>query len=425
VLFLVNNQWVPPSQTARNPETGQFAYLVNNEWQIADPFKKEEEQGFLDKFLSAARPEILPESAPTQAIAPSEVKTQNPLMGAVARTAGLAGAALEVPDTLAQLMSNLTGLPKDQVFELPIDTVGKKFADKALNYEKDVGYAPSTELKDLTENPLNAVPFIAERVITSIPDMAAAVSMAPAYFAARTNEILKSRVENDKKTLAEATVGDVSAAAGAAAFETLFEKFATGRLLPGAGVTGKTAPGRIAKETGIQAGTEFAEEFGTYSAETAGTQRGFDLEEAALAGLEGAIVGGGLGSTVQATKEAIDAYKGPQTPTATTPTTTPAAAPAAAAAAQPPAAAAPTAAAPTTPPAGPSPVTPVTPSAGILGGYTNPADQTETQIIPAPNGQFQVLMIDTATGQTQDGGTFGTFDEANNKGLMIVPRGNV
>jgi hypothetical protein len=42
VLFLVNNQWTPPSQVAKNPETGQMAYLVNNQWQI-DPQEKEEE----------------------------------------------------------------------------------------------------------------------------------------------------------------------------------------------------------------------------------------------------------------------------------------------------------------------------------------------------------------------------------------------
>jgi hypothetical protein len=49
VLFLVNNQWVPPSSTAKNPQTGQMAYLVNNEWQIVDPIKKPEEPGFLER----------------------------------------------------------------------------------------------------------------------------------------------------------------------------------------------------------------------------------------------------------------------------------------------------------------------------------------------------------------------------------------
>lgn len=34
VLFLVNNQWVKPTQTATNPDTGENAYLVNNAWQV-------------------------------------------------------------------------------------------------------------------------------------------------------------------------------------------------------------------------------------------------------------------------------------------------------------------------------------------------------------------------------------------------------
>jgi hypothetical protein len=248
------------------------------------------------------------EPAPERFTPPEEPfieKTQNPLKGFVARSAGLGGAAAEVPDTFAQLMSNLTGLPKDQIFELPVDTVGKSFADKALDYERDIGYAPSTQLGDIADNPLTIFPFIAERIITSIPDMAAAYAAAPAYVVARTNEILKERVKNDDKTLAEATVGDVAASAAAATFEAMFERFATGRLLRGAGVTGKTAPGRIAKETAIQGGTEFAEEVGAYAGETAGTKRGFDVEEAGLAGLEGMIVGGGLGAGAQTAKEVL------------------------------------------------------------------------------------------------------------------------
>ena len=34
VLFLVNDQWVKPTQTAINPKTGENAFLVNNEWQM-------------------------------------------------------------------------------------------------------------------------------------------------------------------------------------------------------------------------------------------------------------------------------------------------------------------------------------------------------------------------------------------------------
>jgi len=33
VLFLVDNQWVPPAQTAKN-DKGDTAYLINNRWEI-------------------------------------------------------------------------------------------------------------------------------------------------------------------------------------------------------------------------------------------------------------------------------------------------------------------------------------------------------------------------------------------------------
>jgi hypothetical protein len=69
VLFLVNNQWTPPSQTAKNPKTGQSAYLVNNEWQILDPFKMGQESG--------------------------EAKTTNPFLGFVGRGAELIGSGVE------------------------------------------------------------------------------------------------------------------------------------------------------------------------------------------------------------------------------------------------------------------------------------------------------------------------------------------
>jgi hypothetical protein len=50
VLFLVDNQWVKPTQTAINPDTGENAFLVNNAWQVmpmpkpAEPIVSPEEQ---------------------------------------------------------------------------------------------------------------------------------------------------------------------------------------------------------------------------------------------------------------------------------------------------------------------------------------------------------------------------------------------
>jgi DNA-binding protein H-NS/K+/H+ antiporter YhaU regulatory subunit KhtT len=403
VLFLVNNQWTPPSQTAKNPKTGQSAYLVNNEWQILDPFKMEQESG--------------------------EAKTTNPFLGFVGRGAELIGSGVEAVAEvgerlgdkleLAMPLSNLT--PEQVKNEQQLKPLFD-FAKSLEDFNKNIGYSPSTKLSDLPGNPLKTIPFVAERVITSTPDMAAAFAAAPAYFTARTKEILDERVKNDNKTLDDATIGDVSTAAGAAAFETLFERFAVGRLLPGGGATGKTAPGRIAKETGIQSGTEFAEEFGTYAAETAGTKKGFDLEEASLAGLEGAIVGGGLGATVQTSKEGLDAYRrskdqtspdaepedpipttpaGPVDPTLTTPITpTPVLEQEAAIAPAPQIA----------------PVSQPTP----IQIYNNPLDEVTAEVIANPDNRFSVRMTDLTTGQTMDGGTFDTADEANARAAQSI-----
>jgi DNA-binding protein H-NS len=403
VLFLVNNQWTPPSQTAKNPKTGQSAYLVNNEWQILDPFKMGQESG--------------------------EAKTTNPFLGFVGRGAELIGSGVEAVAEvgerlgdkleLAMPLSNLT--PEQVKNEQQLKPLFD-FAKSLEDFNKNIGYSPSTKLSDLPGNPLKTIPFVAERVITSTPDMAAAFAAAPAYFTARTKEILDERVKNDNKTLDDATIGDVSTAAGAAAFETLFERFAVGRLLPGGGATGKTAPGRIAKETGIQSGTEFAEEFGTYAAETAGTKKGFDLEEASLAGLEGAIVGGGLGATVQTSKEGLDAYRRskdqtspdaePEDPISTTP-----AGPVD-----------PTLTAPITP-------TPVLEQEGAIAPapqiapvsqptpiqiYNNPLDEVTAEVIANPDNRFSVRMTDLTTGQTMDGGTFDTADEANARAAQSI-----
>ena len=41
IVFLVDNQWVKPEQTARNSQTGEVAYFVGNKWEtMPDPFAK-------------------------------------------------------------------------------------------------------------------------------------------------------------------------------------------------------------------------------------------------------------------------------------------------------------------------------------------------------------------------------------------------
>lgn len=251
--------------------------------------------------------------------------TSNPLMGLVARGAELAGSAIEaaarvgegVGDFIAEkapvLDTRFVVDEKGARVERPTPEQIQKenqlqymfdWAESFKNWGREINYEPSTKLGDLADNPLNAVPFIAERVITSVPDMAAAYAQLPAYIATRTNEILNERLENDNKTINDATVGDVAASAAAAVVEGTLERFATGRILQ-KGAEAATRTGRISKEAAVQSGTEAVEEAAAYTGATAGTERGFDPKEAALAALEGAIVGGGLGATAQGVREVV------------------------------------------------------------------------------------------------------------------------
>ena len=277
---------------------------------IIDPFEAQQPQrrGIVDPFEAQPAQSIVDPFA--QATAKPQEETKNPLIGALGRAASLTGSGIEAVAEVAERLGDRLELavPLSGISEE--DIRGKKqlqpmfdWAKSLKDFDKELGYKPSTQLKDLADNPLNAIPFIAERVLTSSPDMVAAVGVFPAYVMARTKEILDERVKNDEKTLDEATVGDVTAAATAAVIESTLERFATkGLLKPTPGVT-KT--GRIAKETGIQAGTEVAEEEAAYLGEAAGTKKGLSAEEALTRGAEAAIVGGGLGATVQGVKEVV------------------------------------------------------------------------------------------------------------------------
>jgi len=274
-----------------------------------DKYQAGPTQGPWDKYASA-----LPE--PIQPQQPQQT-TSNPFSGLIGRAASLTGSGIEAVAEVAERVGDklelavpLSGIPEEDIKNKKQLQPLFNWAKSLKGFDESIGYQPSTQLKELGSNPLKTIPFIAERVITSSPDMVAAAGVFPAYVMARTKEILDERVKNDKKTLDEATVSDVTAAASAAVIESTLEKFATkGLLKPTAGATAK---GRIAKEAGIQAGTEVAEEEASYLGEAAGTKKGLSAEEALTRGAEAAIVGGGLGTAVQGTKE-IFAPKKPQT----------------------------------------------------------------------------------------------------------------
>jgi hypothetical protein len=190
-----------------------------------------------------------------------ETKTSNPFKGLVARASSLAGEGVEAVARVAENLADKveTAIPLSQslglITQKEIDEERQlepmfQWANALRQYGKDIGYAPSTQLGEIPGNPLNLVPFIAERIITSAPDMVAALGYGRAYLMARTNEILNDRLINDKKSLEDATIEDIAAAVGAAAIETKLEQFATKGLFKGKlGAEASTGARRIGKET--------------------------------------------------------------------------------------------------------------------------------------------------------------------------------
>jgi hypothetical protein len=253
--------------------------------------------------------------------------TSNPFKGAVARASNLLGSGIEGFQRLTQSLGErmegalteeekagmdkmlkdkgpdiIKNLSKQKVFEPMQD-----WTASLRDYGKEINYEAGFKLGDIADNPLTIVPFIAERVIASAPDMVAAATITPAYLVSLSNEILNERLKNDKKELKDATVSDVAIATGAAVVEATLERFATrGLLKPTAA---KTGTGRVGRETAFQSGTEAIEEGAGYLGGTAGTVKGVDYKELGQAMLEGAIVGGGLGATVQGTKEGYAKYQ--------------------------------------------------------------------------------------------------------------------
>lgn len=150
--------------------------------------------------------------------------------------------------------------------------------------------------------------FVKDQTIVSLPDMVASIASLPTYVLARDQEIAERRVQLDGRE-GLPTAGDQLAAAPGAIIESALERFATGRVLPGGGSVGGTAAGRIARETGVQAGTEMLEEGAANLSETVGTERGFSGQEFTDAALAGGLVGGPLGAGVQTAKEAVGAVR--------------------------------------------------------------------------------------------------------------------
>ena len=118
VLFLVEDQWVKPTQTAINPKTGENAFLINNEWQTMPGMPK---AGGTERTLG-------------------EALVTDPLAGLLSGT----GTAVQSPGQLKQLVTG-----EEPAKEKPKGTL-ESLAQTLLPFGVDLSKIPEKVLEKLT-----------------------------------------------------------------------------------------------------------------------------------------------------------------------------------------------------------------------------------------------------------------------------------
>ena len=234
-------------------------------------------------------------------------------IGAAAlRAPAIVGNLIKLPSTIY----NAAGLPSDpRIGPDPLAVLGDALiapADRA-----NAARLPDLGIEDVGDALRPSVPMtLGERAATigsafqqgftsSAADMAGAVIAPVPYAAGYTNQAATERANNDGRD--SANLGDLGIGAADAAVQTFFERWATKRLFTGApgiapsGVTNTFK--RIAKESGIQSATEFLEESFDYASTHYGTQKGGNFWDMVKQGLNGAFIGGPLGTAAQGAQE--------------------------------------------------------------------------------------------------------------------------
>lgn len=246
--------------------------------------------------------------------------TENVLRGIGQRTVNLGGGFLRFTGTLAQDVARKTDDYVPTVLELYPDfglrhmTAEERASATGIDplvkgmENFNLGYQPRTTWEDVKSRPLSEfLPFALEQGLVSVPDMAAAVYNAPAYFSALTGDMAQNRAQNDERT--EATVEDFIKVAPAAAATALLERFATKGIIGADDAI--TAFKQIPKAVGVAAlkegSTEAVQNAAQYASETAGTKKGFSWGELGEQALQGAVAGGPFGGAVRGTTGTVQA----------------------------------------------------------------------------------------------------------------------
>jgi hypothetical protein len=189
----------------------------------------------------------------------------------------------------------------------PLGFTGTEFEDAAdylAKNRKALNYQPLTPWNEVKSNPstANVLAFMGEAAVTSLPDMAAALISAPAYFASYVSPIAEKRAANDGRT--QVTPEDLAYAAVTAAGIAGAERFgAKGVFGQNAGNVAQRIVGAGVKESG----TEAIQNPLQYAGETVGTETGFDAAQAGDQALAGAVGGLGAGTGLRTGTEVITA----------------------------------------------------------------------------------------------------------------------
>jgi hypothetical protein len=171
------------------------------------------------------------------------------------------------------------------------------------------GYEAGTTWEEVKARPLrNVIPYALESGLVSLPDMAAALTVLPAYVVSRMGEIGQDRAQNDARP--EATVGDLTAALPAAAASAFLERLGTmGILGVGDELAHATLRGVLSASAraGLTEGlTEAGQSLVEYAGTNLGTEAGFNPVTALDQMAAGAVAGTPFGATVRGVTATVE-----------------------------------------------------------------------------------------------------------------------
>lgn len=185
--------------------------------------------------------------------------------------------------------------------------LGRTFQSRARDMESTANRAVAGETTwdDVKADPFtNILPYIYETAVGSSVEMG--ITAMPGGLAAESTiqagRIGQQRAQNDGRR--DATLADVGIGALFGIPSTYLERLGITSIFSGAA---KTAAGRIASATAVEAGTEAAQSSLEYTGGTIGTAQGWDATEMLDQAAAGAVGGGGMGGAIRTTVEAADA----------------------------------------------------------------------------------------------------------------------